>query len=179
MDTKNHVYQGINQPRCTVDQEPLPLEASLEVKSHSPDGFAWGYGGSGPSQLALAIMLIETPDEETALKYYQDFKGEVIARFNIDSNWTLTSYDVQTWLRDKQREEKLQTPPKPYVRGDLTTHDCYQQALRLNEEAGKEGGKGICVVDMDYLRINMHNLKGMDFVTWFQESFGKVVKRED
>jgi len=33
--------------------------------NHSPDGFEWGYGGSGPAQLALAI--------------YQDFKLALIA----------------------------------------------------------------------------------------------------
>jgi|WetSurMetagenome_2_1015567.scaffolds.fasta_scaffold199575_2 hypothetical protein len=30
---------------------PLP-----HVKKHSPDGFQWGYGGSGPADLALSIL---------------------------------------------------------------------------------------------------------------------------
>lgn len=33
---------------------PLPLR--LDLFNHSPDGFEWGYGGSGPAQLALAIL---------------------------------------------------------------------------------------------------------------------------
>jgi hypothetical protein len=32
----------------------LPLR--LDLRNHSPTGFAWGYGGSGPSQLSLAIL---------------------------------------------------------------------------------------------------------------------------
>ena len=49
----------------TVDGDPLDWRASLAVRSHSPTGPAWGYGGSGPAQLALAILLAVT-DPETA-----------------------------------------------------------------------------------------------------------------
>ena len=34
--------------------DPFPSQA---VRNHSPTGFAWGYGGSGPAQLALAILI--------------------------------------------------------------------------------------------------------------------------
>ncbi len=33
-----------------------PLGPRLDLANHSPDGFSWGYGGSGPAQLALAIL---------------------------------------------------------------------------------------------------------------------------
>lgn len=33
---------------------PLPLRT--DVYNHSPTGFEWGYGGSGPAQTALAIL---------------------------------------------------------------------------------------------------------------------------
>lgn len=33
-----------------------PLHAFQEIRNHSPDGFNWGYAGSGPAQLALAIL---------------------------------------------------------------------------------------------------------------------------
>ena len=36
---------------------PLPLEPSLEIADHSPDGFNWGYDGSGSAQLALGILI--------------------------------------------------------------------------------------------------------------------------
>ena len=41
----------------TVDERPLNPEPSQELWNHSPDGFNWGYGGSGPAQLALALLL--------------------------------------------------------------------------------------------------------------------------
>ncbi len=42
--------------------------------NHSPDGFNWGYSGSGPAQLALAIILKLTG----AATGYQEFKFKVI-----------------------------------------------------------------------------------------------------
>ena len=42
----------------------LPLR--LDLQNHSPDGFEWGYGGSGPSQLALAILADCLGDDERA-----------------------------------------------------------------------------------------------------------------
>lgn len=38
----------------TVDGTPLPERHDL--RNHSPEGFEWSYAGSGPSQLALAVL---------------------------------------------------------------------------------------------------------------------------
>jgi hypothetical protein len=40
-----------------VDGVKLDPKPSQKLRNHSPDGFAWGYPGSGPAQLALAILL--------------------------------------------------------------------------------------------------------------------------
>lgn len=56
----------------------IPLEPSLKVYNHSPTGFAWGYSGSGPAQLALAILLTFA-SEDKAIMGYQRFKKRVIA----------------------------------------------------------------------------------------------------
>lgn len=58
------------------------LPPYLNVKNHSPDGFAWGYGGSGPSQLALAICIDALEDTNRALKVYLDFKFNVIEKLS-------------------------------------------------------------------------------------------------
>lgn len=58
----------------------LPLHKSLRACNHSPDGFNWGYGGSGPAQLALAVLLEFTNDDvQTALECHQEFKWRFIA----------------------------------------------------------------------------------------------------
>ena len=46
----------------------LDLAASLKIVNHSPTGFCWGYAGSGPAQLSLAILLDHlNGDRERAL----------------------------------------------------------------------------------------------------------------
>lgn len=75
--------------------DPTP---SQMLYNHSPDGFAWGYGGSGPSQLALALLLHFT-DKDFAQRHYQHFKADIIAKlpqtsFEIEeatvTDWTKT-----------------------------------------------------------------------------------------
>jgi hypothetical protein len=63
-------------------RELLP-EQSLRVRHESLDGFSWGYGGSGPAQLALALLL-ELTTEEMALLWYQQVKCHIIARLPQD-----------------------------------------------------------------------------------------------
>lgn len=63
--------------RVFLDDRELTPEESQKVINHSPDGFNWGYGGSGPAQLALAILL-KTSGREVALRYYESFKWAYI-----------------------------------------------------------------------------------------------------
>ena len=71
---------------------------SWAVYKHSPDGFSWGYGGSGPAQLALAILLEVGLRPEDAEKLHQRFKWDVIAPLKQDS-FTLTTTDVRDWIQ--------------------------------------------------------------------------------
>lgn len=85
--------------RVYVDNVALDLPASLKVRNHSPDGFAWGYGGSGPAQLALAILLRFT-DRETACRLYQEFKWEHVSTWPQDGPLD-QEVDVPTWIRQR------------------------------------------------------------------------------
>jgi hypothetical protein len=67
--------------------ELSPTRSQLIV-NHSPDGFEWGYGGSGPAQLALAIAL-ELVDENRAREMYQSFKQQFIARLEQGKDFEL------------------------------------------------------------------------------------------
>jgi hypothetical protein len=62
---------------CTVDGKPLPLR--LDLWNHSPTGFEYGYGGSGPAQLALAL-LADCCGDDIAVQFHQAFKWAVVAR---------------------------------------------------------------------------------------------------
>lgn len=88
--------------RTWKDGETFSPDRSLKIRNHSPDGFAWGYCGSGPAQLALGILL-EVTDEATAEDLYQDFKFSIIAALpnKEGSTWTITSEEVIRWLQRK------------------------------------------------------------------------------
>jgi hypothetical protein len=90
------------------DQEQLTPERSLELANHSPSGFEWGYCGSGPAQLALALLLDYTGDEAFALDHYQEFKTEVVSQLECtgpNGCWRLTSSGIDAVLHE--------TPDKP------------------------------------------------------------------
>lgn len=71
-----HTLSGLISTRQVwLNGKELTPAWSQKLINHSPDGFNWGYGGSGPSQLALAIVLEITGKADG----YQDFKWDVIA----------------------------------------------------------------------------------------------------
>jgi hypothetical protein len=70
---------------------------SIAIRNHSPTGFEWGYTGSGPAQLALALLLDAGCCERVDLeRQYQSFKREVVARMPRDG-WTLTVEEIRGW----------------------------------------------------------------------------------
>lgn len=89
---------------CTVNGKPLPLR--LDLWNHSPTGFEFGYGGSGPAQLALAI-LADCCGDELALVFHQAFKWAVIARLP-GPGASLTGTFVRDVLSGLQRQRATQ-----------------------------------------------------------------------
>ena len=82
------------------------LNSRLDLWNHSPSGFEWGYGGSGPAQLALAILADHCGNDEQALNFYQRFKWAVIAELPY-RGWTLTSDQIDQVLRSLREREPL------------------------------------------------------------------------
>ena len=82
----------------------LPLR--LDIRNHSPSGFEWGYGGSGPAQLALALVADCAGDELATPAIYQRVKGLLVARLPKDG-WILQEDVVRQfiWLAQKQAKE--------------------------------------------------------------------------
>lgn len=100
-------YSGVRTDRgCAVtvtDSVTGPdgsreLDPRFDLRTHSPTGFEWGYGGSGPAQLALALAADLLDDDEAALDYYQRLKFRVVARLSAD-HWTLTEGEVNAAIR--------------------------------------------------------------------------------
>ncbi len=97
------------------DKDFLPLEPSLKILNHSPTGFAWGYMGSGPAQLALAMLLDYTGDAVFANKYHQLFKIDIISDLPRDEAWSVNSDEIDTWIHEniiKKQAWQLQKTPE-------------------------------------------------------------------
>lgn len=90
--------------RVGIGRTELLPDASLRVCSHSPDGFNWGYGGSGPAQLALAILLEVTHDQSFSIAHYQHFKLVVIASLPTE-DFVLPLRTVTEWVNKVRRKE--------------------------------------------------------------------------
>ena len=55
---KHKIYYGFHDGNAAAvfvsnGQEMAPLPLRLDIVNHSPTGFAWGYSGPGPAQLAI------------------------------------------------------------------------------------------------------------------------------
>lgn len=66
----------------------MPLPPARDIRDFGAREFEWGYEGSGPSQLALAL-LTDLRDGETAIQHYRDFMRTIVADITDDS-WQFT-----------------------------------------------------------------------------------------
>lgn len=95
-----NVYRGNRNGQVTVNG--VALDPRLDIANHSPTGFAWGYAGSGPAQLALAILVHEYGEDlSTHPCHYQEFKREVIT--GLDPEFALNSHEIRRWMRKHSR----------------------------------------------------------------------------
>lgn len=97
------IYPDVNYEDAetiTVGDKTVSLNQSLKLRQHSPTGFSWGYGGSGPSQLALAILYTLTNDPDEALRWYMDFKDDVVSHLFMGVSWEIEfDFDQWKWYR--------------------------------------------------------------------------------
>ena len=63
---KNEIVEQIRR----AENVPRPTELAHRA-IHSPDGFEWGYAGSGPADLAFSILLSEIGEPPTFTGWFQ------------------------------------------------------------------------------------------------------------
>ena len=103
-----HLYKSNDEYQIEISPD-----RSLAVYNHSPTGFEWGYGGSGPSQLALAIMLEVTDDDRRALNLYHDFKFDIVAGLPF-TGWTLPLEQIERWIAASEQDKEDTPDDFPY-----------------------------------------------------------------
>ena len=76
------------------------------VVRHSPTGIEWGYGGSGPSDLALSV-LTAVVGTEAAERHYRALVAEVVARV-LRPGGVMRADSVRAWVR--RQDDPAQNP---------------------------------------------------------------------
>ena len=84
------------------DDNILSPSPSQKMWNHSPDGFNWGYQGSGPAQLALALLLDATANPSLSVRLHQDFKREKVASWQDD--WKINSEEILAWVEGRSND---------------------------------------------------------------------------
>lgn len=89
-----------------IDGVEIFPDESQKIRNHSPDGFAWGYAGSGPAQSALAICLHIFRNKHVAESLYQSFKVTHVAHWQHAEPFR-KEVDIADFLINHQKELKI------------------------------------------------------------------------
>ncbi len=81
----------------------LPLR--LDLRNHSPTGVEWGYGGSGPAQLALALAADVLGDDDRAQEVYQRLKFSVVGGLPHEG-WVLTESRLRSAIEAIEQDRE-------------------------------------------------------------------------
>jgi hypothetical protein len=92
---------------CAVDveedDEVYCLNPRHDLRNHSPTGLKWGYSGSGPAQLALALAADVLRDDERAQEIYQRLKFRLVGGLPHEG-WVLTERQVLAAIHAVEQE---------------------------------------------------------------------------
>ena len=89
-----------------VNGHETPIDWRLKEVNHSPTGLEWGYGGSGPAQLAWCLLREAGLTRPQTQLLYQQFKAEVVSRFN-NSGFEITKKDILQWTKNSSAHSKM------------------------------------------------------------------------
>ena len=93
------------------------LDPRYDLRKHSPAGFEWGYSGSGPAQLALALSCHALESDDWGEKLYQTVKQLHVAHM-LAEEWIIPQANFRTCLELLRITYRLEHPyDAPCVRG--------------------------------------------------------------
>jgi len=84
-----------------IRRSPLPHHVK-----HSPDGFAWGYNGAGPNELARCLLIDATGEEDPHPSVVLRYRRQVIALLDKDTGFTLSQNSILSWWRNESNVDE-------------------------------------------------------------------------
>lgn len=91
---------------CAVDVEEdgecYVLHPRHDLRNHSAD-IEWGFSGSGPAQLALALAADVLQDDDKAQDIYQRLRSKLVASLPHEG-WVLTEGRIRTSIDAIEQE---------------------------------------------------------------------------
>lgn len=113
-EPREHVMLETDYDGLVCEKQRRLTELGFEVEDfvtniprvitvHSPDGFAWGYLGSGPHDLALNTLLHFKVSQTLAKRIYNDFVWEVISRIPEEGG-KVPGDEIRAFIKKKMQE---------------------------------------------------------------------------
>lgn len=97
--------EGLGNQLVTKNDDILDPRPSQKIWNHSPDGFNWSYHGSGPAQLALALLYDVTKDEVVSVRLHQGFKASIVAAWG--DTWEISDAGIRDWINSQLEEAQF------------------------------------------------------------------------
>lgn len=96
------VYTGLG----AAGSNTVQLPHRRDLVDHSPTGFEWGYYGSGPAQLALALVsgVLGREADLRALAAYQTVHLLIVARLPR-AGWTIDASEIRIAVLEAEAEQ--------------------------------------------------------------------------
>lgn len=96
----NEPWDGVEDFYFEKHKSGLRKTNVPRIVSRHSDVYDWGYGGAGPADLALNILLNVTNDEPFSMTHYQSFKWDFVSQIP-DSGGIIRMRDIRVWLNKK------------------------------------------------------------------------------
>lgn len=120
------VEEGVGKQVYVLDtgKHPLRLDGMMsmlpirhDLAKHSLDGFSWGHTGSGPAQLAIALLADATDDDKLARETCHFFHDNFIAHLPMQEPWAVSDVIVKMMARGIRRVLGRQGGPWGTIEG--------------------------------------------------------------
>ena len=79
------------------DLDVVATNVPWKTVMHSPDGYEWGYGGSGPADFALNVLLHYRVPFDLADRLHQPFKEKFIASLPAEGG-RIPGEAIREWI---------------------------------------------------------------------------------